>query len=82
MTKATPDEITIDSMPRQLMPGRETVLDITSDGESRKVSFGSRELQPEPPVAPTRAESDRRSHVFYDVPTAAAYLSQANLPGK
>ncbi len=66
---------------RRVPVGQENVLAIADqdlgDGvKGRTVSLQNRELQPEPPKAPERAESPRRAHVFHDALGFAAYLAR------
>lgn len=49
-------------------------LGLSDGGKARVVALQNRQLQPEPPIAPDRAESPRRQHIFHDVEGFGRYL--------
>jgi hypothetical protein len=71
----------IEEFIRKVNKGEENAVDlaqkIRQDGsEQITVALQNRQLQPEPPRPPLRAESPRRCHTFHDVETFAAYLAK------
>jgi len=69
---------------RKTTKGRETVLDVIRDtirvdGDDSlprlRLEIGQRDIQPEPPRAPVRAESPPRAHTFHHIAGFNAYLS-------
>ncbi|HUX00599.1 MAG TPA: DUF2303 family protein [Phycisphaerae bacterium] len=65
---------------RSVQKGQENALEIVrealpdGEGERTVVALQNRQLQPEPPQAPERAESPRRAHVFNEVDGFIRYL--------
>lgn len=55
--------------------GKRTVLDITGGADARKLTVEHRDLLPEEPRAPKRAESPRRGHEFLSAKSLANYLA-------
>lgn len=72
--------MTIQEALEEVTLGRETVFsvvnEIDKDGKpgGKVLTIEHRQVQPEEPRAPKRAESKRRDHVFYDVDGFIAYL--------
>lgn len=72
---STTDQTTISDLLRRVTEGQESILELSKDGDLKRIAFGQRKLQPELPT-PTRQESPPRAHVFHTADSLIAYAEK------
>jgi hypothetical protein len=80
-TSEPPTSVAIDHLIRTVPPGKESAIDVADklleDGRTqRTLVITSRNVNPEPPVAPVKSPSPKRSHIVYDIEGFRDYLAK------